>query len=170
VGLGPGWSCCCSSCLTLGSSLALQKVTEWFRELKDKYQLENIGTMTASQVRSATGHRAINTLLELSSLALFLEYQRLEPEAGKSWSFRSQAERVRDFTVHCSLWNVLLRGASCSACAVFGCAGPPQHSPRAGTCTSQPGCCGRQDAGPEVCRTHAGGCSLTGEAVFRHGS
>lgn len=26
-------------------------MTEWFRELKDKHQLDSIGSMTASQVR-----------------------------------------------------------------------------------------------------------------------
>jgi hypothetical protein len=36
---------------------ALQKVNDWFKELREKHQLESIGSMTVSQLRSATGHR-----------------------------------------------------------------------------------------------------------------
>jgi len=63
-----------------------------------------------SQVRSATGFRAVNTLLELSSLALHAEYQRVAPEARRGWSYRHGAEKVgRSICVHLRVLVLVLR-------------------------------------------------------------
>ncbi|KAL6752714.1 HAUS augmin-like complex subunit 6 N-terminus-domain-containing protein [Haematococcus lacustris] len=70
-----------------------QKITDWFKDLKEKYHLDTVGIMTASQLRSATGHRVVSTLLELSTLALNLEYQRLDPVGSKAWQLRFPAEK-----------------------------------------------------------------------------
>ncbi|GFH16656.1 HAUS6_N domain-containing protein, partial [Haematococcus lacustris] len=82
-----------ASCSRHGAHLLLQKITDWFKDLKEKYHLDTVGIMTASQLRSATGHRVVSTLLELSTLALNLEYQRLDPVGSKAWQLRFPAEK-----------------------------------------------------------------------------
>eukprot|EP00798_Chlamydomonas_sp_ICE-L_P020604 gene20604-27403_t len=54
-----------------------QKIADFFKSLKDSNQLEGSGLTTTSQLRSASGARLINTLLDLTSLALNSEYKRL---------------------------------------------------------------------------------------------
>ncbi|KAJ9516078.1 hypothetical protein QJQ45_024480 [Haematococcus lacustris] len=76
-----------------GELKTIKKITDWFKDLKEKYHLDTVGIMTASQLRSATGHRVVSTLLELSTLALNLEYQRLDPVGSKAWQLRFPAEK-----------------------------------------------------------------------------
>ncbi len=38
-------------------SVFTQRVSDWFKELRERYALEALSSMTASQLKSASGHR-----------------------------------------------------------------------------------------------------------------